>query len=484
MQWNEPSRGDTLWVLQLTALAEEGSMKLSKAELRSSTHSLPKLRFEDQDLTSFAGVVLFQKLFRALNLKGRLYACVRHLRSSSCYGLASILEVLTLHLMLGWRRLRDLDYYREDPLVLRVLGLRRLPNVATLTRALRKFDGGVVERIRGLLRALVLDRVGTLGLGRLTVDFDGSVLTTKSRNTEGTAVGFNPKSKGNRSYYPLLATVAQTGQVLDLLHRPGNVHDSHGSREFFEECFDRIEESGFRGVLEARIDSAHFSDATCLQLEARSIHFTVSVPFERFPDLKERIAQRQRWWPIDGEWSCFEMDWRPKSWPRAFRCFVFRQRVPVPRKGPIQLDLFRPLERSLEYKVVMTNKEGSARAILSFHNGRGAQEGIFAELKSQLQLDYIPTRRLLGNEVFSLCSTLAHNLARELQMLEHPPIPTNTLARACLWVFERFGSLRKRLIQRAGRLTRPHGELTLTMSANAEVQSQIARYLTALDRAA
>jgi hypothetical protein len=132
----------------------------------------------------------------------------------------------------------------------------------------------------------------------------------------------------------------------------------------------------------------------------------------------------------------------------------------------------------------MTNKEGSPRAVLSFHNGRGAQEGIFAELKSQLQLDYIPTRRLLGNEVFSLCSTLAHNLGRELQMRERPPIPTNTLSRACLWVFERFGSLRKRLIQRAGRLTRPHGELTLTMSANTEVQSQIERYLTALDRAA
>ena len=35
-------------------------------------------------------------------------------------------------LLLGFRRLRDVDYYRDDPVVLRLLGLRRLPDVATL----------------------------------------------------------------------------------------------------------------------------------------------------------------------------------------------------------------------------------------------------------------------------------------------------------------------------------------------------------------
>ena len=40
-----------------------------------------------------------------------------------------------------------------------------------------------------------------------------------------------PKKKGARSYYHLLCTVAQTGQFLDVLHRPGNVHDSKGAHE-------------------------------------------------------------------------------------------------------------------------------------------------------------------------------------------------------------------------------------------------------------
>ena len=63
------------------------------------------------------------------------------------------------------------------------------------------------------------------------MDFDGSVLST-GRVAEGTAVGFNKKKKGQRSYYPLFSTIAQTGQVLDLYHRPGNVHDSNGAEQF------------------------------------------------------------------------------------------------------------------------------------------------------------------------------------------------------------------------------------------------------------
>ena len=39
-------------------------------------------------------------------------------------------------LLLGFRQLRERDYYRDDPLVQRALGLQRLPDVSTWTRGL------------------------------------------------------------------------------------------------------------------------------------------------------------------------------------------------------------------------------------------------------------------------------------------------------------------------------------------------------------
>ena len=87
---------------------------------------------------------------------------------------------------------------------------------------------------------MVLGRVQALELRRLTLDFDGSVIGA-GRSAEGTAVGFNKKKKGQRSYYPLFCTVAQTGQVFDVLHRSGNVHDSNGGEAFILLCIKQVQ---------------------------------------------------------------------------------------------------------------------------------------------------------------------------------------------------------------------------------------------------
>jgi hypothetical protein len=57
-------------------------MKCSKAAIHRKTHSLPALKFEDQKLTSYAGLVLFQSLFAKLGLKEQLTCCFRHLAVS------------------------------------------------------------------------------------------------------------------------------------------------------------------------------------------------------------------------------------------------------------------------------------------------------------------------------------------------------------------------------------------------------------------
>ena len=47
-------------------------MKYSKQAVLARFHKLPELRFEDQKLTSFGGVIVFQVLFQRLHLKARL----------------------------------------------------------------------------------------------------------------------------------------------------------------------------------------------------------------------------------------------------------------------------------------------------------------------------------------------------------------------------------------------------------------------------
>ena len=110
-------------------------MKSSKSSVQSKAHSLPELKFESQALTSFAGMVILQKFFVAMNLKQHLPRCFAHLNNGKIFDRATIFLQLIMHVIRGYRELQDSRYYRDDPLVKRLLGLKQLPEVATLSRA-------------------------------------------------------------------------------------------------------------------------------------------------------------------------------------------------------------------------------------------------------------------------------------------------------------------------------------------------------------
>jgi hypothetical protein len=333
------------------------------------------------------------------------------------------------------------------------------------------------------VRTLVLDRLVRESFARLTLDFDGSVLSTKG-HAEGTAVGFNKLKKGARSYYPLFCTVAQTGQFFDRLHRAGNVHDSRGSLEFMSDCFQILRRELPPTILEARIDSAFFDEDRMEALDKDDVEFTCSVPFERFPELKRLIESERGWEQIDRDWAFAESSWHPKCWSAEFRFLLLRQRRPQQVKGALQLDLFEPRSFEFEYKVIVTNKHGSARSVLLFHNGRGSQEKIFGEAKQHAALDVIPTRTLCGNQLFTLAAMLTHNLTRELQMQAAPRLHFALPKRPAQWEFLQLGTIRQRWLHLAGRLTRPAGRLTLTITENPVIREDLERFLEVLKPAA
>jgi hypothetical protein len=178
-------------------------VKSSKAQITAKFHKVPILRFEDQQLTSFfSGLLIFQLLFQRFELKNRLKKCFAHLKVSPIFGRHLIVMLLIIHLIIGFRRLREVDYYRDDPIVLRLMGLRKLPDVSTISRTLSQMDTEGVDNVRRLSREMVLEGLQRERFSRLTLDLDGSVQSTKG-HAEGSAVGFSKTKKGARSYYSL-----------------------------------------------------------------------------------------------------------------------------------------------------------------------------------------------------------------------------------------------------------------------------------------
>lgn len=458
-------------------------MKLSTKQVRrKASRKIPRLRFQGQRLSAFSGLVIFQALISSLDLRERLRRCFRHLKVAHVYSPATIVLGLVVHILMGFRELRDVKFYRNDPVVLRTWSLKRMPDVSTISRILSSFDLQAVEQFRNLVRELVLTRLGELMIRRVTLDFDGSLIGT-NRWAEGTAAGFNPKKKGQRSYYPLFCTIAQTSQVLDVLHRSGNVHDSQGSREFIRDCIAHVKSVLPNATVEVRMDSAFFNRETADILEGLNVEFSITVPFARFVQLKDLLQGQRRWRRVNSDTSYFELKWKPEVWPCGYRFLAVRTRNPIRRKGPVQLDLFMPYVYGYEFKVIVTNKKTEARSVVAFHNGRGAQEAMFAEMKSQGQLGYVPSRRLLANQTYFFASIMAHNLTRELQMKVREPERTTTPKRSALWKFEKLATIRNKIVRQAGVLTNPSRKTTITFNLNDDLEAEMIDYLDALEAA-
>ena len=109
--------------------------------------------------------------------------------------------------------------------------------------------------------------------------------------------------------------------------------------------------------------------------------------------------------------------------------------------------------------MIITNKRLNARKVLRYHNGRGAQEGIFAELISRRPrwtMFRPEDKRESGVLYWQRCWCITSTGKCRCSPTNSNALPLNDVHR---WHFTRLGTLRRQLIQRAGRLTRPQRDL-------------------------
>jgi len=425
-------------------MALPSPVRTCKSLLRLSLES------DEFELTSFAGLASIQSWLLHLGLRDRLRDAFRSYSGGS-FSLESLFIVLMLYRMLGFRNLRQAEPYREDPLLLRTAGLHRLPSTGVFGRRFTEdLQPEALANVATVNRRLVLESLGLEMPARLTLDFDGTVLRTRRRAAR-TAVGYNPTRKGERSYYPLVASVAQSSQVFDVLHRSGNVHDSNGAPGFMESCVNALKTAHVSLPVEVRADSAFYSSEIAATLEGLGCEFAVSVPFMRLDGLRATVMVQEEWNRVNAEMDVFEPEWKPKSWSEGYRLIVVRRLQALQHKGPLQLDLFEPLDFEYTYSAVLTNKATSAASVVEFHAGRGSQEGLLGELKSQLHADAVPFRTQEANALSTWASIFAHNFLRHIQMANGERRKANTWNRSAMWNIRKAGSIRA-LICRAGLL--------------------------------
>ena len=446
-------------------------MRLTVARLRRVVKADLPIEFVPQQLTSYGGLELLRRYFRLLDLHRRIRRVFSRYGLGGDYGAGRLIVLVIGLLVVGARRLEHLRYLAHDPLVARLCGLARLPSDRTVVNWLKQFTQEALQALVTLNSELLYEQVERLDLPRLTIDVDGTVVRTG--NTVAWAFrGFNPHHKKDPSYDPLLAHLAQTGHILRLKNRPGNVHDSRGAVQFLRELIHELRgRFGRRLPLEFRMDAAFFQEAILALLTREGCEYAIKVGFGKWVGLKSLVAAQRHWTRITAQVSAFETQLRLDPWDLTLRVVVYRKHVDHQTRQNFQLDLFSPDDGHFEYSAVTTNKALAPAALWAFIAGRGAQEKTYGELKGEFAFDVVPTHHYGANSAWQQLSVLAHNLLRSFQLQTMATPKPRSRKRTYAFALRSMRTLRFLLIARAGRVANIDGRHVLRLTQNPATQA-------------
>ena len=450
-------------------------MRRRKAENHLRVNGNLRVEFSGSSLTSYAGLELLRRFFALTELNSLIRRHLGSAISGGDFAAVAIIRLFVVLLVLGGRRLRHVDFLKDDPLVKRTTGLRVIPEERTLSRWLKRFRSDSIGRLQSLNADVVLRTLNDRSLGTVTVDIDGTVVSTGLK-VGGAIRGYNPHKRKVPSYYPITACLAETGQILRVKNRPGNVHDGTASVAFLRDVMRDLD--GYR--LTFRMDSAFFLEPVIKLLNRRRAGFTMKVPFWTWLQIKADIAARKRWARVDAEVEFFEKELEVKPWGLKLRTVIYRKKVKHKTRKNYQLDLFDPNDGHYEYSAIATSLSFDGSRLWRLMCGRGNHEKAISELKSGLAFDSIPTNRYSANSAWQQMSVLAHNLLIDFQIRTGSPQKPRSWKRTALFLLKRVQTLRFELFHRAGILVRPGGAICLRMNDNPAARGLFDRIASAL----
>jgi len=314
---------------------------------------------------------------------------------------------------------------------------------STLGTFLRSFTFGHVRQLDSAFET-ILARAWAAGAGPgsepLTIDLDSTVVEVAGRAKQGASFGYTKR----RGYHPILATRADTGEVLHARMRKGSAQSQRGAERFVRELAQRVRRLGATGPLLVRADSGFWSNKTIAALEQHGVRYSIGVTQqESVRHAIERILE-QSWRPLE--------DYPPEGIAEIAEGTLGRRRLVVRRTRLVgaQAELFP----DWRYHAFITDRAEPLVQVEAEHRRHAQIELAIRDLKEGSGLNHAPSGRFFANAAWLLVSCLAHNLVRWLARLGlelQGPVVAQTI--------------RRRYLTLPGRITRSARRLTLHLPA-------------------
>jgi hypothetical protein len=257
--------------------------------------------------------------------------------------------------------------------------------------------------------AETLTRAWRTGAGpggkRLVVDVDSFIGRVHGYEKQGVGFGYTKQ----RGYHPLLASRADTGEVLHVRLRKGQAASSRGVVRFAEELIARVTRAGARGEKLFRADSAFWNKKliACLKDAGWAYSISVRLQFwvpEAIGQIPESAWQPLEDYPEDGEAQIAETS------AGGRRLIVRRTRL---------IGAQAELWPDWRYFPFITNRTEPLEIVEAEHRQHAVVELTIRDLKDQA-LAHFPSGNFSANSAWTVIACMAHNLLRWTSLIGMP----------------------------------------------------------------
>lgn len=409
-----------------------------------------EVTFDDDSLVANAGLIVPATLMTRLGLEALVNRTVRLTGRVGGSRPGRKVCSLVATILAGGSHIDHADVLRagatQGVLPFRVMAPSTL---GTFLRAftfghVRQLDAVIAETIRRAWRA----GAGPGG-GRLVIDVDSTICEVVGKDKQGAGYGYTKRF----GYHPILATHADTGEVLHARMRKGAANTQRGAKRFVEELIARVRRAGASGEIVCRFDSGFWSNDTITTLGRLGVRYTMAVRTNT-TGIAAAITG------ID-EAAWVDIDYTPDGQAQVAECVYASgrgdqrsERRLIVRRTRLTDTAQAALWPDWRHHAFLTDLDGDAVTLDKFHRHHAVVELAIRDLKEGAGLEHVPSGQFFANAAWLACAVLAHNLIRWTANLgDVTPDDQLTVAR----------TIRTRLIALPGRIVNRSGQHTLRL---------------------
>ena len=400
-----------------------------------SSHTLDRVKvtFNDDNAVADAGLILPATLAQHLGVE----ALTDELVGVGHRPGRKLLTVVHM-LLAGGDCIDDADLLRSGSTAT-VLG-HEVMAPSTIGTWLRSFTFGHVRQLDSLTERVLLAAWAAgagPGDGPLVIDIDSTICEVHGYAKQGAAFGYTRQ----RGYHPLLATRADTGEILHTRMRKGSANSIRGAQRFVRETIRRVRRAGASGPIMLRADSGFWSNKIMDACGDHDVRFSVTVRATKAVVATIDAIDEDAW--VDIDYTAGGAAQVAETTLAGRRLIVRRTRL-VGRQAQLWPDW--------RHHAFVTDLEADAVAVDADHRAHAVVELAIRDLKHGSGLNHCPSGKFNANAAWLVLTALAHNLLRWVAAIGlniHGLVVAKTL--------------RRRYLTLPGRITRTSGVDTLRL---------------------